>query len=55
MGVSGALARALRERASVDELRRIAVAEGMSTMQADGIRKAAAGITTLAEIRRVNS
>ncbi|HUT58520.1 MAG TPA: ATPase, T2SS/T4P/T4SS family [Phycisphaerae bacterium] len=47
------VAAALRENRSVDDIRRIAVKEGMTTMEADGVRKAAAGVTTLEEIRRV--
>ena len=41
---------ALRRGASVDELRTIAVGQGMTTMAADGIGKAIAGVTTLDEV-----
>jgi len=41
---------ALRRGASVDELRTIAVGQGMTTMAADGIGKAMAGLTTLDEV-----
>jgi len=34
------------------ELRRIAVRQGMTTMAADGIRRAAAGETTIEEVFR---
>ncbi|MFA6133009.1 MAG: ATPase, T2SS/T4P/T4SS family [Phycisphaerae bacterium] len=44
------IAEALRRKASLDELRTIAVGEGMTTMAADGVRKAAAGLTTLDEV-----
>ena len=44
---------ALRRGASVEELRRIAVGQGMTTMAADGIRRAAEGLTTLEEVLRV--
>jgi len=44
---------ALRRDAPVDELRTIAVGQGMTTMGADGVRRAAAGKTTLDEVRRV--
>jgi general secretion pathway protein E len=44
---------ALRKGASVDELRALAVRQGMTTMAADGIRKAAAGTTSLEEALRV--
>jgi len=51
--VTPEIGRALRENASVDELRKIAVAQGMTTMAADGIRRAAKGETTLQEVIRV--
>jgi excisionase family DNA binding protein len=41
---------ALRRGASVDEMRTIAVGQGMTTMAADGIGKAIAGVTTLDEV-----
>jgi len=44
---------ALRRGASVEELRTIAVGQGMTTMAADGIRRAAAGTTSLDEVLRV--
>ena len=44
---------ALRRGASADELRTIAVGQGMKTMAAHGILRAAAGETTLAEVLRV--
>jgi general secretion pathway protein E len=44
---------ALRHGAGVDELRSIAVGQGMTTIAADGIRRAAAGQTSLAEVFRV--
>ncbi len=44
---------ALRRNASVDEMRAIAVGQGMMTMAADGIRKASEGKTSLAEVFRV--
>ena len=44
---------ALRRNASVDEIRAIAVGQGMTTMAADGIRKAAEGKTSLEEVLRV--
>jgi general secretion pathway protein E len=47
------IGRALRNNASLDELRDIAVGCGMTTMAADGIRRAAAGETTLDEVMRV--
>lgn len=53
LAMSGELAQALRERAPVQELRRIAVAQGMTTMIADAVRRAASGETTLEESLRV--
>ena len=48
--VTEAVGAALRRKAGVDELRAIAVAEGMVTMAADGVARAAAGETVLEEI-----
>ena len=45
--------RALRHGLAADELQAIAVGQGMTTMAADGIRKAADGKTTLEEVLRV--
>ena len=47
------IGKALRNNASVEELRSIAVEQGMTTMAADGVRKAANGETTLDEVLRV--
>ena len=41
---------ALRRGASADELRTIAVGQGMTTMAADGIGKAVTGLTTIDEV-----
>ena len=51
--VTPEIGKALRAGASLDELRRIAVSQGMTTMGADGVRRAAAGVTTLEEVIRV--
>jgi general secretion pathway protein E len=51
--VTPEIGRALRNNASVDEIRTIAVGQGMTTLAADGVRRAAAGETTLDEIIRV--
>ena len=51
--ISPEVGAALRRGASVDELRTIAVGQGMTTIAADGVRRAAAGETTLDEVRRV--
>jgi type II secretory ATPase GspE/PulE/Tfp pilus assembly ATPase PilB-like protein len=50
--VSEAVGEALRRRAGTDELRRVAVAAGMTTMAADGVRRAARGETSLEEVLR---
>jgi general secretion pathway protein E len=44
---------ALRNGVGGDELRAVAIGQGMTTMAADGVRKAAEGKTTLEEILRV--
>lgn len=51
--MSPELSSAVARGASVAELRSIAVGQGMTTFAADGIRKAAAGITSLDEVLRV--
>jgi len=48
--VTPALGAAVRQGARADELRALAIKEGMITMSADGIAKAAAGTTTLDEV-----
>ena len=53
--MSGEMAAALRRGASADELRTLAVGQGTTTLAADGIRRAAAGQTTLEEVLRVLS
>jgi len=50
--VSLEIGAALRRRAGVDEIRTLAVGQGMTTMAADGIRRAAEGLTTLEEVLR---
>ena len=44
---------ALLVTASTREIEAMAIAQGMSTLRQDGVRLAAAGITTLEEVRRV--
>lgn len=51
--VTAEIGRALRQDATADELRTIAVGQGMTTLAAHGIRRAAAGETTLDEVLRV--
>lgn len=50
--VSGELSGAVARGAGVKELREIAAAGGFKSMAADGIEKAAAGLTTIAEVER---
>lgn len=45
--------KAMLERASQDDIRRIAISHGMTTMVDDGLRKVADGITTIDEVLRV--
>jgi len=47
------IANALTESITVDEIRELAVKQGMVTIEADGIRRACAGETSLDEILRV--
>ena len=42
-----------RDVSAADEIRAIAVGQGMTTIAADGIRKAAEGKTSLYEVLRV--
>jgi type IV pilus assembly protein PilB len=53
MPVSEEIERLAVERASSHEIQRVAMAEGMDVLRTDGLRKAAAGETTLAEVLRV--
>ena len=45
--------RAILDRATSDEIARLASAQGMTTLRRDGLHKAALGITSLEEIMRV--
>ena len=53
MEVTPEIGEALRRGAATDELRALAVRQGMTTMAADGIRRAAEGATSLDEVLRV--
>jgi type IV pilus assembly protein PilB len=53
MPVSEEIERLAVERASSHEIQRVALAEGMDVLRTDGLRKAANGDTTLAEVLRV--
>jgi len=51
--VTPEIGRALRNNSSLEELRAIAVGQGMTDMAADGLRRAATGETSLDEVMRV--
>ncbi|CUH94082.1 hypothetical protein P22_0144 [Propionispora sp. 2/2-37] len=53
MLLSPQLRRHISERLSLDEIKAVAVSEGMITMQEDGIAKAINGLTTASEVVRV--
>jgi type IV pilus assembly protein PilB len=53
MPVSESIERLAVERSSSHEIRRVAIEEGFTDLRADGMRKVAAGQTSLAEILRV--
>jgi len=51
--ISNAIQSLILKRASTDELRKVALDEGMIPLKEDGVQKALRGITTLQEIMRV--
>jgi len=51
--VTHEIGRALRDGAPSERLRELAVSQGMTTLAADGVRRAARGDTTLDEVLRV--
>jgi type IV pilus assembly protein PilB len=53
MPVSEDIERLAVERGSAHEIQRVALEQGMDTLRVDGLRKAAAGETSLAEVLRV--
>src|SRR3954452_8682370 len=53
MAVTEDVERLAVERASAHDIQRVAEAEGMESLRTDGLRKAGAGDTTLAEVLRV--
>ena len=54
MPISAALREAIHKMVSGDDLKKLAVAEGMITMYQDGMQKVQAGRTTLSEVLRVS-
>jgi type IV pilus assembly protein PilB len=55
MGVNEEIRKALVSRASLDEIRRAALAMGMVTLREAGIKKVIEGVTTVSEIIRVTA
>ena len=53
MPVTEEVERAILARASTEDIKRLAIFEGMTTLHRDGLRKAAMGLTSLEEILRV--
>jgi excisionase family DNA binding protein len=53
MEVNREIQRLIMARASAEEIEEAAVRNGMTTLAADGLRKATEGITTVAEVERV--
>jgi type II secretory ATPase GspE/PulE/Tfp pilus assembly ATPase PilB-like protein len=51
--VSPALSQLVMRTAPTEDMQRLAVDEGMTTLRQDGIARARAGITSLAEVIRV--
>jgi len=53
MSVTEDIERLTIERASSDEIRQAAIAQGMSTLRDDGLEKARLGITSIEDVLRV--
>ena len=53
MSVSAGIRALVSARASADEVGALAIAEGMTTLLEDGLRKVRAGVTSLQEVQRV--
>jgi general secretion pathway protein E len=51
--ISPEIAGVLEKGASAEQLREVAIRQGMTTIAADGVKKAALGKTTLKEVFRV--
>jgi type IV pilus assembly protein PilB len=51
--VSTEIAKLIASRASMDDIQKVAVTEGMITIKQDGYMKVVEGITTIEEILRV--
>ena len=55
MTVSEPIRAMILERASVDEMVEVAIAEGMQRMRDDGLAKVRAGLTSIAEVERMTT
>ncbi|MHB8491540.1 MAG: GspE/PulE family protein, partial [Solirubrobacteraceae bacterium] len=55
MIVSEAIRTLIIERASVDEIRAVALSEGMLQLREDGLLKVRSGVTSIAEVERMTS
>jgi type IV pilus assembly protein PilB len=53
MSLSSEIRRMALERRSADEIREVAVREGMRRLREDGLEKVRQGLTSVAEIARV--
>ena len=53
VSISEAIGQLIMKTAPTEQIQRLAVEEGMTTLRQDGIAKALAGVTTLAEVIRV--
>jgi len=51
--MNDAIRRLVMQHANAGEIAQLAIADGMDTLHRDGLRKAAAGLTTLEEVARV--
>lgn len=55
MPMTEALERLASTHASSDEIRRVAIEQGMTTLRQDGWNKVALGVTTMTEVMRVTT
>jgi type IV pilus assembly protein PilB len=53
MPVTEEIAQLAMRRVSSDDVAKVAVSQGMSSLLIDGLRKAAAGLTSVEEVMRV--
>jgi type IV pilus assembly protein PilB len=55
MAVSEPIRKLILERASIDEMVKVAVAEGMRRLRDDGLQKVREGLTSIAEVERMTN